>query len=155
MNTFYGGRPGASFKIVKKFDSINAMTTAFNQGVNYTDVKYGDYVIVQDNNENSLYRRVYNGADYIGSLNVNIITNETNNITNTTTVSATNQGDIDIADFIQDWLEQHSGLTLDSTITSTGENPVAGKTIYSFVNNKIGDIETAIAAINTIIGGTP
>jgi len=100
MNTFYGGRPGASFKIVKKFDSINAMTTAFNQGVNYTDVKYGDYVIVQDNNENSLYRRVYNGADYIGSLNVNIITNETNNITNTTTVSATNQGDIDIADFI-------------------------------------------------------
>ena len=41
MNSFYGGKQGRTYNIIKHFDSVYEMATAFNQGANYSDVNYG------------------------------------------------------------------------------------------------------------------
>jgi len=79
MYSFYGGRPGAAFVIVKTFPSIADMIAAFQQGSNYIDVHYDEYVLIntQDRNDKDngkLYRRGYDfsntmgGAEYIGRI---------------------------------------------------------------------------------------
>lgn len=73
MYSFYGGRPGNSFVIVKAFSSIDEMNTNFALGPNYTEVHYDEHVIINTENKNDqhngeLYRRGYNGAVYIGTI---------------------------------------------------------------------------------------
>lgn len=84
MESFYGGRPGASFIITKTFSSIDQMVSAFQQGTSYTEVYYDEYVIIsvapnETNNEirkqnGNVYRRGYDytnsmgGAEYIGNI---------------------------------------------------------------------------------------
>lgn len=73
MYSFYGGRPGAPFVIIKSFGSVSDMNDAFSGGSGYTDVHYDQYVIIDTtdkNNENNgkIYRRGYNGAEYIGQI---------------------------------------------------------------------------------------
>lgn len=73
MNSFYGGKPGASFIIVKSFDSYQSMVTAFENGDSYTEVQYDEYVIISGynkkgeaidtQNKNSIYRRGYDYND--------------------------------------------------------------------------------------------
>lgn len=69
MSSFYGGKQGRSYRIVKHYDSVEDMVNAFSQGNEYTDVGYGEYVIIdtivnrneKSNPENGLlYRRGYN-----------------------------------------------------------------------------------------------
>ena len=69
MSSFYGGKQGRSYRIVKHYDSIEDMVNSFKQGNGYTDVGYGEYVIIdtivnkneKSNPENGLlYRRGYN-----------------------------------------------------------------------------------------------
>lgn len=68
MYSFYGGKQGRSYKITAHFDSIWDMVQAFNQGGDYTDAQYDEYVIIdtvlrrnlKNNAENGiLYRRGY------------------------------------------------------------------------------------------------
>ena len=73
MYSFYGGRPGNSFVIVKAFSSVDEMNTNFALGPNYTEVRYDEHVIINTENKNDqhngeLYRRGYNGAVYIGTI---------------------------------------------------------------------------------------
>jgi hypothetical protein len=79
MESFYGGRQGASFVLVKSFGSKAEMVSAFKQGGSYTAVHYDEYVIINSENKNnenngSIYRRGYNytnadgGAIYIGTI---------------------------------------------------------------------------------------
>lgn len=79
MYSFYGGRPGAPFVIVKSFPSVDAMKTAFKDGSSYTEVHYDEYVIINTENKNdptngNIYRRGYDfnnnmsGAEYIGTI---------------------------------------------------------------------------------------
>ena len=84
MESFYGGRQGASFVIVKQFDSIESMVQCFEQGaVTTNEVNYGEYVIIDTINKNNpdngkVYRRGLNyqysennslaGAEYIGQI---------------------------------------------------------------------------------------
>ena len=77
MSSFYGGRAGESFVIVKTFSTVSEMVAAFSQGGNYKDVSYGQYVMIQyQNHENNgkIYKRGYNyqdgngGAEYIGQI---------------------------------------------------------------------------------------
>ena len=79
MYSFYGGRPGNSFIIIKSFETVSDMVTAFQQGPNYTDVHYDEYVIINTIDKNSedngkIYRRGYDfqnaegGAEYIGTI---------------------------------------------------------------------------------------
>lgn len=72
MESFYGGKQGASFIIKKTFTSVSAMNTAFNQKDVYKDVAYGEYVMIEntdmlDNTRGNVYKRGYNGAEYIGN----------------------------------------------------------------------------------------
>lgn len=80
MESFYGGRRGERFDLVKSFATISDMVNAFRQGGSYTDVNYGEYVIIDtvskshpDNGK--LYRRGMDytneetgGAEYIGQI---------------------------------------------------------------------------------------
>lgn len=72
MESFYGGRPGASFVIVKTFNSIAEMNAAFELGTAYNEVYFDEYVNIYNPSspeENGrVYRRGYNGAEYIGNI---------------------------------------------------------------------------------------
>lgn len=46
MYSFYGGKQGISYDIRAHFDSVKDMCTAFAQGGAYTDVNYGEYVLI-------------------------------------------------------------------------------------------------------------
>lgn len=68
-NSFYGGRRGASFVIVKQYPDIPSMVNDFKQGGAFTEVNYDEYVIIDTVNKNhpdngKLFRR---GYDYNGS----------------------------------------------------------------------------------------
>ena len=72
MESFYGGKQGASFIIKKNFTSVSEMNTAFNQKDVYKDVAYGEYVMIEntdmlDNTRGNVYKRGYNGAEYVGN----------------------------------------------------------------------------------------
>lgn len=83
MNSFYGGKQGRTYNIVARFNSINEMINQFKKGAAYTDVSYGQYVLIDtilnNNNPNNpengkIYRRGLNytnedgGAIYIGQI---------------------------------------------------------------------------------------
>lgn len=74
MNSFYGGKEGRSYAIVKSFDSVANMVSSFQKGAGYTEVNYGEYVIIDtvgqnpspstnldDPDNGKIYRR---GIDY-------------------------------------------------------------------------------------------
>lgn len=78
-NSFYGGRRGASFVIVKKYESIKEMVNCFQQGGNYKTVNYDEYVLIDtvsknDADNGKIYRRGYEytnnlgGAVYVGQI---------------------------------------------------------------------------------------
>lgn len=46
MSSFYGGKQGRSYRIVEHYDSVQDMVAKFREGNNYTDVGYGEYVII-------------------------------------------------------------------------------------------------------------
>ena len=75
--SFYGGQPGISFVITQHFSSIEEMVNSFKQGDQYTEVNYGEHVIIDTENKNDpdngkIYKRGYElsnnlgGAIYIG-----------------------------------------------------------------------------------------
>ena len=78
-NSFYGGRRGASFVIVKRYSTIAEMVAAFSQGGDYKIVNYDEYVLIDTENKNNpdngkIYRRGYEynnsmgGAVYEGQI---------------------------------------------------------------------------------------
>ena len=52
-SSFYGGRRGASFIIVKNFATVKAMADQFKRGANYTEVKFDEYVLIDTTNKNN------------------------------------------------------------------------------------------------------
>lgn len=81
MDSFYGGKPGISFIIKDRFDSTDAMDTAFKTS-SYDKVRYGEYCIIDTKNKNDVdngkvYRRTAahtatgndtDYAEYIGQI---------------------------------------------------------------------------------------
>ena len=70
-NSFYGGRRGASFIIVKTFSSVAEMVSAFQQGGAYKTVNYDEYVLINTTNKNhadngKVYRRGYDYNNALG-----------------------------------------------------------------------------------------
>jgi hypothetical protein len=62
--SFYGGRKGTSFVIVKSYPDIISMTQDFMKGGNFAEVKYDEYVLINTFNKNhpdngKLFRRGY------------------------------------------------------------------------------------------------
>lgn len=77
MSSFYGGRPGNGFILVKEYQTKQAMITDFKKGADCS-VHYDQYVLVKEavdsNVDIKIYRRGYDftnsngGAEQIGSL---------------------------------------------------------------------------------------
>lgn len=78
-NSFYGGRRGASFVIVKNYKTIKEMISAFSQGGDYKTVNYDEYVLIDTESKNDadngkIFRRGYEynnnmgGAVYMGQI---------------------------------------------------------------------------------------
>lgn len=66
MNSFYGGKPGASLIIVKHFNTYDEMVNKFKEGDKYTEVQYDQYVIIgkdDPNKQGNIYRRGYLTTD--------------------------------------------------------------------------------------------
>lgn len=70
MSSFYGGKQGRTYHIVARFDSVAKMVAAFANGGAYTQVNYGQYVLIDtilnrnaksDPQNGLIYRR---GFDY-------------------------------------------------------------------------------------------
>lgn len=64
MYSFYGGKQGESFVIVKSFASVDEMITEFKKGYDYTEVGFDEYVLINtadktDSSNGALYRRGY------------------------------------------------------------------------------------------------
>lgn len=79
MDSLYGGQPGVDFVLKASFKSVEDMVKAFAKGADWTDVWYGEYVIIDTPNKNhkdngQIYRRGLNhqnsvgGAEYIGQV---------------------------------------------------------------------------------------
>lgn len=88
MDSLYGGKPGISFVLKASFQTIykdekhpeySSMVEAFSQGGKYTDVWYGEFVIIDTPNKNhkdngKVFRRGldylngFGGAEYIGQI---------------------------------------------------------------------------------------
>ncbi len=67
MSSFYGGKQGRTYHIVKSFDSIENMVTSFAIST-YADVLFGEYVLIDTPNKQSqengcLYRRGFDVAE--------------------------------------------------------------------------------------------
>lgn len=67
MNSFYGGRQGAPFILSKSYSTIPEMTKDFEQGLSNTDVKFGEYVIINTEDRNhpdngKVFRRNFIGG---------------------------------------------------------------------------------------------
>jgi hypothetical protein len=63
-NSFYGGRRGASFVIVKNYLDIPSMTADFVQGNSFKEVAFDEYVLINNPNKNhpdngKIFRRGY------------------------------------------------------------------------------------------------
>ena len=82
MDSFYGGRPGASFIITKTYSSVQDMINDFQTGADCTDVHFDEYVMItvdpndiQHRDDNGkIFRRGYDysntfgGAEQIGKI---------------------------------------------------------------------------------------
>lgn len=79
MESFYGGKAGFSFIIVKSFSSVAEMVANFKKGPTYSAVHYDEHVLINTENKNDpdngkVFRRGYDytndmgGAVYIGTI---------------------------------------------------------------------------------------
>lgn len=76
MNSFYGGRRGASFIIVKNYLDVLSMVNDFSHGNDFTEVKFDEYVMINNPNKNhpdngKIFRR---GYDYNSDRTLSAIT---------------------------------------------------------------------------------
>lgn len=70
MDSFYSGKPGISFILKERFDSVNNMIQAFKRADAYRDVWYNEFCIIDTPNKNDvdngkIYQR---GLDYTNSM---------------------------------------------------------------------------------------
>ncbi len=77
MDSLYGGKQGQSFVLRGRFTSVQDMVNEFSKGASYTDVWYGEYVIIDTPNKNDadngrIYQRGlnYDNADTGGAIEV-------------------------------------------------------------------------------------
>ena len=134
--TYYNG-----FLITKSFNSIASMRAAFAQGDSYTDVNYGEYVIIsiqdgdnpttyaQDNGK--IFRRGFNftdenaGAQYITKFSGPAGPPSTVDINSTAAIKA--------------YAEQHSITPIEGSFSISNGDLVPGKTINSEQQEEYND----------------
>lgn len=141
--SFYGGRPGASFTIKKKYENIDALKQELaNTTDNQSEVNYGEYVIIDAKNRNS----VDNGKVYCREYNV--IANENTEDLDGLRYIGQFAGPSGPAPTIKivDWDDKNSNIitsTEDNSIKilkrEFSEKPIIQYQYVSTVNNVIDD----------------
>lgn len=67
MNSFYGGREGAPFILRKSYPDVPTMLADFEKGLAFTEVRFGEYVIINTKSKNhpdngKIFRRNFAGG---------------------------------------------------------------------------------------------
>lgn len=167
MYSFYGGKQGAPFVIVKSFTSETEMINAFSQGYDYTEVGFDEYVLINTKDKTDaangrLYRRGYNfdeviegkatgGAVYIGTIvgpagsasklamgDYDTIINQIKNLGQQTEIDAlSGDGELEIGD----------GLIEGSYIDENGERKYNDKISWASVCIRDNNLSDASAYI--------
>lgn len=69
-NSFYGGKRGAPFILVRKYNSVSEMVSYFKLGADYEEVRFDEYVMIDTDDLNDLengdiYRRGYDVTNWL------------------------------------------------------------------------------------------
>ena len=138
-NSFYGGRRGASFVIVKNYLDIPSMTKDFAKGNSFKDVAFDEYVLINNPRKNhpdngKIFRR---GYDYNSNrkIEATVLVDSQKNIYESVT-KAQYQHLPGGAQFekIQEW-EAHGAEYVGTIIGPAGKAPLLTITSYETAKN--------------------
>lgn len=138
-NSFYGGRRGASFVIVKNYLDIPSMTKDFANGNSFKDVAFDEYVLINNPRKNhpdngKIFRR---GYDYNSNrkIEATVLVDSQKNIYESVT-KAQYQHLPDGAQFekLQEW-EAHGAEYIGTIIGPAGKAPLLTMTSYEMAKN--------------------
>ena len=108
--SFYGGKSGASYRLVEHFDSVKDMVDAFQKGGSYNKVNYGEYVIIDTIINKNRYNSPENGIIYRRGLN-----------------------------YLENFNPNGIGLNKDNTVTPEDVDASGSKKYYTVTTDKDGN----------------
>ena len=103
MNSFYGGKQGRTYHIVARYNSVQQMVTQFQRGGDYTEVNYGQYVIIDTIGEEGGRSNPQNGLLFRRGFNYNQVLNSNEPQLSSYQISGTQQYDYEA--FQSAWFE--------------------------------------------------
>ena len=144
-NSFYGGRRGASFVIVKNYLDIPSMTKDFAQGNSFKDVAFDEYVLINNPNKNhpdngKIFRR---GYDYSSNRKIEAYRlkykDENNNEVAYPEVTEEHYKNLLERDFFSEHseeIEAHGAEYIGSIVGPAGKAPLLTMTSYEAAQAK-------------------
>lgn len=144
-NSFYGGRRGASFVIVKNYLDIPSMTKDFAQGNSFKDVAFDEYVLINNPNKNhpdngKIFRR---GYDYSSNRKIEAYRlkykDENNNEVAYPEVTEEHYKNLLKRDFFSEHseeIEAHGAEYIGSIVGPAGKAPLLTMTSYEAAQAK-------------------
>lgn len=144
-NSFYGGRRGASFVIVKNYLDIPSMTKDFAQGNSFKDVAFDEYVLINNPNKNhpdngKIFRR---GYDYSSNRKIEAYRlkykDENNNEVAYSEVTEEHYKNLLERDFFSEHseeIEAHGAEYIGSIVGPAGKAPLLTMTSYEAAQAK-------------------
>lgn len=139
MNSFYGGRQGASFVIVKNYIDVLSMVTDFSQGNDFTEVKFDEYVLINNPYKNhpdngKIFRRGYDYASNRILDSVTLLCDNEGNPYPVENVSYQNVKDND--QFLKKSIPAYGAEYIGSIIGPAGNAPLLSVVPYGVAQEK-------------------
>lgn len=141
-NSFYGGRRGTSFVIVKNYLDIPQMVNNFARGNDYTEVGFEEYVIINNPNKNhpdngKIFRR---GYDFNSNKTISgyVLVNKNDNSIVISSDSAEYEAALESQDYEFQFIENiqaHGAEYIGNIIGPAGKAPLLNMTSYESVQN--------------------
>ena len=142
-NSFYGGRRGASFVIVKNYLDIPSMTKDFAQGNSFKDVAFDEYVLINNPNKNhpdngKIFRR---GYDFNSNKTISgyVLVDEQNHTIVISSDSESYEAALGDGNHtfqpIND-IQAHGAEYIGSIVGPAGKAPLLTLSSYEYVQNK-------------------
>ena len=144
MNSFYGGRQGASFVIVKNYIDVLSMVTDFSQGNDFTEVKFDEYVLINNPYKNhpdngKIFRRGYDYASNRILDSVTLLCDNEGNPYPVENVSYQNVKDND--QFLKKSIPAYGAEYIGSIIGPAGNAPLLSVVPYGVAQEKSGNFK--------------
>ena len=145
MNSFYGGRRGASFVIVKNYLDVVTMTADFARGNDFTEVNYDEYVMINNPNKNhpdngKIFRR---GYDYNSDRTLSNVTILCDSEGNQYTAGLTEEyyKNLKQGDYFEEGqlLEAHGAEYIGCIVGPAGKAPLLSIGAYEDVEDRQAD----------------